>query len=126
MIHSRRPQSAQEFCHQFAWLIRIFVSGDGCLKITWIRQSVGADGAEIRQLERRAEILAHITAGRGARIARRHPKAQAARNHGDLLRFEMDAAKFGVDAKRLELRNDEQLTVGTVEKPARHWTVEGV
>ena len=83
MIHFCRPQAAGEFADEFARLIEFFVARPRREKIARIGEAVGADGPEIRQFERSAEVLADIA----SRLAVRkfHPKAQSARNHGDFL-----------------------------------------
>src|SRR4029078_8920886 len=92
--------------------------------VTGIGESVGADRPQVRQLERRAEVLADIAARLG--VEELDPEAQAARNHDDLLRRRRDAPELGVEAQPALLRNDKELAVGIVEKTVAHRTIRRV
>jgi hypothetical protein len=124
VIHSRAPKAAQELAYQLAFVVEIFVASMRCLEIPRVRESVRADGPEIRELERGAEVFTNVTA-RGAR-RQNDAKAQAARNDGDFLRFDVQPSELRIEVEAAKLRHDEQLAIGAVEKSPVHGSIGGI
>src|SRR5580698_11199521 len=124
MIHFGDPQAAAEFSDQLAARLEVLVAGDGREEIACVGKTVGADGTEIRQFEQRPEILANIAAYGAARQI--DPKAQAARDDGDLLGLYAQAPEFRVQHERALLRHEEHLAVGAVKESPLHRAIGGV
>src|SRR6185295_19799766 len=97
-------------------------------------EAVRADRAEVGQAEAGAEVLADVAArlasragdGTAARIQQLDPEAHAARDDDDLLRLRVDRAELGDEALPPELRDDQQLAVGVVERALLHRAVRRV
>src|SRR5579862_1762663 len=113
-----------ELGHQLEVAGPLLVPGHGCLEVTRVREPVRADGPEVRQLEGRAEVFAHVTAR--LPILKLDTKAQATGNDGDLLRLQVDATQLGGDAQPPQLRDDQQLAVRVVEISIHHRAVRDV
>jgi hypothetical protein len=112
------PQLAAELGDQFVIAFEIFVARDRDQEVARVGQAVRADRAEVRQAQQGAEVLAHIAARRPVRQI--DGEAHAARDHGDLLGFELDQAEFGGDREPALLGHDQQLAVGGIEIAAAH------
>src|SRR3984885_2346768 len=104
MIHLCDPQAAVEFSDQFAACFDVLVARDRREEIARIGKAVGADGPEIRQFERRPEILAAVAACGAARKI--DPKPQAAWDDAGLLRLDTQAPKFRFQPQRAWLRHN--------------------
>ncbi len=115
---------AAEFRQQLEMTRAILVPRHGSQKITRIRQPVRADRAEVRKTQWRAEILAHITSCPA--VQQLHTEAQAARHDGDLLRLDLEHAELRGEAQAPELRHDQQLPVGVIDKALLHRAVGDV
>jgi hypothetical protein len=124
MIDRRRPQRTAEFGDQFEVPGEVLVPRDRRLEIARLGKSVGADRPEIRQAQRRAEILAHIAA-RGA-VRQLDAKAQAARQDGDLQRFDVQDAEFRQQPQPPLLRHHQHFRIGVVEIAPAHRPVGDV
>ncbi|MNN40485.1 hypothetical protein D3C81_1545620 [compost metagenome] len=118
------PQAAIELGDQLEIAVDVFECGMRGLEIARIGQAVGADRAQVGQLQQCAEVLADVATARAVRQL--DTEADAARNHRDLLRFDLDHAQLGQQAQAAQLRHDQQLAVGVVEVAANHVTVGGV
>jgi hypothetical protein len=90
------PQPTLEFLDQLEITLAVFEGRDRREEISRIGQSVGTDGPQIGQAQRRAEIFADIAANtRPGLIAQVDAKTDAARNDRDLLWLEADQAELG-------------------------------
>ena len=86
VIHARDPQPARRLGDQLATRIEVFVARTRGLEIPRIGEPVGPDGAKLGQPQWAAEFSEHNPAhGTFGKI---DPEPQAARDHGDLLRFD--------------------------------------
>ncbi len=124
MIDLRRPEHALELRDQFEIAVDILVRRDRRQEIARVRQTVRADRAEIGQAQRGAEVLGDVAARLA--IEQLDAETDAARNHRDLLRLDIEYAELGRDAQPALLRHDQQLAVGVVEEAALHRAVGGV
>jgi hypothetical protein len=104
---------AAELGHHFSGAVGVLVGGDRREEITRVRKPVGADRAQLRQSKCRAVVLAGVAARHFSR--QRHAKANAAGNHRDLARRNLEPPEFGGEVQCTLLRNDQQLAVGIVE-----------
>ena len=98
MIDGRRPEPPHELCQQLARLVPILVMRDGRQEVAFAGQPVGTDRPQVRQAQRSAEVLTDIASCLAVRQI--DSKAQAARNHCDLLRTQAYASQFGVENQR--------------------------
>ncbi|MNM86767.1 hypothetical protein D3C81_989290 [compost metagenome] len=112
------PQVALELGHQLEIALAVFIAGHRRQEVARVGQAVGADHAQVGQLEQRAVVLADIA----ARLAVRqlHAETHAARDHDDLLRFHFQAAQLGHHQQAPLLRHDQHLAVGVVEEAVMH------
>ena len=124
MADVRAPQVALELGDQFELAFHVLVGRHRRLEIAWIGQAVGADGPQVRQAQRCTEVLADIAARLA--IGQFDQEAHTARDHGDLLRADIDHAELGGDAQAPLLRDDQQLAIGVVEVAPLHRPVGGV
>ena len=124
VIDARAKEASGELCDQLVRSLRVLVARLRREEIARIGESVGADRAEVGELERRPEVLANVAADRTGRSV--DAKAQSARNHRDLLGFDADAAELRVDSQRPELRDDQPFPVRAVEEAFAHRLIRGV
>ena len=124
VVQLRDPKLTQEFTDQFVVAVEVFITRVRGMEIPRVGKPVGADGPEVRQLERGAEILTNIAASAASRQI--DPEAQAARDDGDFLRLDMNSSEFRVERQRSKLRHDEHLAIRTVEKPPPHRLICGI
>src|SRR5690242_18416569 len=94
---------------------------NGRLEITRIREPVRAYGAEVRQSERRAEVLTDVASR--LTVEQLHAKAQSARNHCNLLWLDIDEAHLGRQPQLPQLGNDQQLAIGVIEVAIEHRSI---
>ena len=75
-------------------------------------------GPEFRKAKRQAVVLADVS----ARLLLQQLNAEfdAARNHANLARSDIQNAEFGVEAQRSQLRHNQQLAVGVIEETVLH------
>ncbi|MCY1390905.1 hypothetical protein D9M71_57290 [compost metagenome] len=89
--------------------------GDRGEEVPRVGQAVAADGAEVRQAQRGAVVLADIATGAG--VQQLDTELHAARDHGDFQGLHIQQAQFGGDAQAALLGNDQQFAVGIEEHP---------
>ena len=115
VIERRRPQIGRRTSPRSSNVaVAVLVAGDRGEEVARIGEPVGTDRTEIRQAQRRAEVLAYVAARRSVRQL--DAEAQAARHHGDLERRDVEHAELGGQSQPSLLRHDEQLAVGVVEE----------
>ena len=102
----------------------VFEGRNGRLEVARVGEAVGADGAEFRQAEGQAVVLADISAR--LLLGKNDAELDAARNDADLAGRDFENSEFRVKAKRAELRDDQQLAIGGVEEAVLHGGVGGV
>ncbi len=84
VIDERGPEPAEKFRGDVELAIAIFIRGNGREEIARIGEAVGADGAQLRQAERQAVVLADVTAR--LLLLKHNAELDAARDHADLAR----------------------------------------
>jgi hypothetical protein len=92
----------------------------GARKVAAVGQAVRTDGPQVRQAERRAVAFADIAAHRAGDL---DAEADAAGDHHDLARRDVEAAELGDQMQVALLRHDQQLAVGVLEHPVDHRAV---
>ena len=118
MIDACRPKMALEFRDQFEIAFDVFVSRDRREEIAGVGQAIRPNRPEVGQPEHRAKVFANVTTRRAVR--QRHRETQAARNHRDFLRLDLEDSKLGRNPQSALLRHDQQLTVGIVKVTTGH------
>src|SRR5262245_16573275 len=118
MVYARGPELTEEFRDELEVALAVLVPRNGCAEIARVCETVGSDGSEVRQLERRAQVLGDITACLAVRQL--NPKPQTTRDDCNFLRLDIDDAELGCEPQRTELGDDQQLAVGIVEKTIDH------
>ncbi|KAG1391533.1 hypothetical protein G6F59_014867 [Rhizopus arrhizus] len=121
MVDRCAPQAAFELGDQLEVTVHVLECRMRGLEVAWVGQAVGADRAEVGQLQQRAVVLADVAAARA--VGQFHPEAHATRDHRDLLRLDLDHAHLGQQAQRAQLGHDQQLAIGVVEIAADHVAV---
>src|SRR3546814_6517487 len=97
------PQVALELGDQFELAFLVLVRRNRRKEIARAGQAVAADRAEVGQAQVRAEVLAYVAARRA--VGQRHRKAHAARDHRDLLRFDLEHAQLRSEEHTSELQS---------------------
>jgi hypothetical protein len=121
MVDERAPQVALELGDQFEVAFHVLERRVRGQEVARIGQAIAADRSEVRQPQRRPEVLADIAARDP--IGQRDPEADPARDHRDLVRLDLEHAELGRDVQASLLRHDQQLAIGVVEEPAVHVAV---
>ncbi len=124
MIDRRRPQLAAELCHQLTAGLTILVARDRGEEIARIGETVRTDRPEIRQAQRRPEILADVTSS--SRVDELDAKSHAARQHRDFLRLDLKSAELRGQAQSPQLGHEQKLAIRVVEKAIAHGSVGAI
>src|SRR3984885_9074157 len=125
MIDGRRPESPHEFRCDVKFAFTVFERSSRGLEVAGIRQSIRPNGTEFREAKRKAIILANIAARRIALLL--FPtEHDAARNDANLAGRDVEDAKLRVKAQLPELRDNQHLSVSTVEKSVLHRSVDSI
>ena len=117
-------EGAAGLLHQFELARHVLVGGLRIVEIARVGEAVGADRAEVRQVEGRAVILAQIAARRAVRQV--DGDLDAARDHGEVAGREVERAAFGAQADVAGLRQQHHLGVGVAEIAPLHRGVGAV
>nr|GFA26844.1 hypothetical protein [Tanacetum cinerariifolium] len=115
MRQLRAPQFAEKFLHQHGGLRAVFEVRMRDLEVARIGQAVTANGAEVRQAQYTAVVLANIAARRA--VEQLDAEFQATGQDNDLLRFDLQQPQFAGDAQSTLLRHHQPLAVGIEECP---------
>ena len=115
------PEMTAQLGHQLEIAFQVFIGGHRRLEITRVGQTVGADHAQIRQLEQLTIVFADIAARRA--VEQTHLEAHAAWHHADLLRLHIEHAHFSSQLQAALLRHDQQFAIGVVEIALLHAAV---
>src|SRR5258706_2696609 len=118
MIEIRRPQRAAPFNKHSGRSVSIFVRRYRSEEVAWIGETVGSDRPAFRQGEGASIVLAKISARRARRQL--DPHFNAARDHRNLARLDVDNTELGPEAQITLLRHDQHLTIGVVEVLVLH------
>ena len=124
VVDECRPQPAQEFRSDVEFAFAIFIRRDRSLEVARIRKAIRADRPQFGKPEGQAVVLADISAR--LRLLEHHAELHSSRNHADLARLYAQDPQLRVEAKRAELRNDQQLPIGCVEEAIFHRMVRGI
>src|SRR5258706_2307388 len=118
MIEIRRPQRAAPFNKHSGRSVSILVRRYRSEEVAWIGETVGSDRPAFRQGEGASIVLAKISARRARRQL--DPHFNAARDHRNLARLDVDNTELGPEAQITLLRHDQHLTIGVVEVLVLH------
>lgn len=100
---------------------------EGCVRseeVARVGEAVGSDWAEIGEAERLTVVFEEIAAG--LLVEKFDTELDASGNEGDFAGCEVDEAELGVEQDAAELRDEEELAVGSVKKTVGHALVGGV
>ena len=118
MLDAGDPQGPAPLHEHAGGSVLLLVGGDRGQKVARIGETVRSDGAALRQRESAAVVLAEIPSG-GA-ILELYADLHAARDDGDLARFDVDDPELGPETEVALLRDEQHLAVGIVEVLVLH------
>src|SRR4249919_647416 len=124
MADRRTPQVALELGNQFELAFRFLVRRVRREEVSRVGQAIGADRTEVGQAQDRAEVLAHVAAR--LTIRQFDAEADAAWDHRDFVRLDIEYTELGGDMQAALLRHDQEFAVGVVEEAVLHRLVRRV
>lgn len=115
---------AAELVHDLPWLLLDLVLRHGGQEVPRVGEAVGAQGAQLRELELSAPDLEDVPARRT--VGEFHAETKATLDDDDLTGLDIQGTELGLNVQSSPLGDDEELAVGVDERFLGHADIRRV